>query len=55
MSRSPLTETVKIANPSVASYTFEQLPAGNYYFGVKAYTAAGVESDLSAVVAKQIG
>jgi hypothetical protein len=54
-SREALTETVRIANPSVDSFTFDQLPAGNYFFGVKAYTAAGVESDLSAIVSKQIG
>jgi hypothetical protein len=54
-SREALTETVRIANPSVDSFTFDQLPAGNYYFGVKAYTAAGVESDLSAIVSKRIG
>jgi hypothetical protein len=50
-----LTETVRIENPSIDTYTFDQLPAGSYYFGVKAYNVAGVESDLSSVVAKQIG
>jgi hypothetical protein len=54
-SREALTETVRIANPSVDTYTLDQLPAGNYYFGVKAYTAAGIESDLSTIVSKQIG
>jgi hypothetical protein len=51
---SALSESVKITNPSVDSYVFDQLPAGTYFFAVKAYTKSGVESDLSQVVSKVI-
>jgi Putative Ig domain len=54
-SSTALTRSVRIENASVDRYTFEALPAGTYYFGIKAYTSAGVESDVSSIASKRIG
>jgi hypothetical protein len=47
-------QTLTIAAPSVASASIEGLAQGTWYFAVKAYTAAGVESDLSNEASKTI-
>jgi len=52
--RDALDKSVRITNPSIDSYTLDQLAAGTYYFAIKAVNASGVESDLSAVVTKKI-
>lgn len=49
-----LSLTVEVANPGVASYVIENLTPATWYFRVAAYTAAGVESDLSNLVSKTI-
>jgi Putative Ig domain len=54
-SSTALTRSVRIANASVDRYIFEALPAGTYYFGIKAYTSAGVESAVSRIASKRIG
>ncbi len=38
----------------VTAWKFENLPAGNYFFVVRAYNQAGVESDLSNEQSKKI-
>jgi hypothetical protein len=49
-----LDRTVVIPSPAISSTTIEQLAAGTWYFAVKAYTAANVESDLSNLAQKTI-
>lgn len=39
-----LTQSVEIANPSVTTCLVENLPAGTWYFSMKAYSSAGTES-----------
>jgi hypothetical protein len=51
---SALTQSVQVANPSVTTYLVENLPAGTWYFAVKAYNSAGVESQQSAPVSSVI-
>ena len=41
------TESIDIPTPGVASAVIENLVPATWYFAVKAYTKAGVESDLS--------
>jgi hypothetical protein len=53
-SREALDQSVRITNPSIDSYTLDQLASGTYYFAIKAFNASGVESDLSEVVTKTI-
>jgi hypothetical protein len=50
-----LAETIEIRNPGVANYVVENLPAGTYYFAVRAFTEAGEQSALSNVISKVIG
>jgi hypothetical protein len=50
-----LAETIEIRNPGVASYVVEDLPAGTYYFAVRAFTETGEQSALSNVISKVIG
>jgi hypothetical protein len=45
-------QTLTVPSPSVTSVLVESLPAGTWYFAVKAYTASGVESDYSAEASK---
>jgi hypothetical protein len=45
---------VKLANPGLTSYVIENLAAGTYYFGVKAYNSAGATSSVSSLVSKTI-
>jgi len=53
-SASQLTTNVKVANAGLSSYVIDNLPAGTYYFGVKAYSSAGQTSTVSNVVSKTI-
>jgi len=48
------TQSLTIGAPSVASAMIEGLAQGTWFFAVKAYTAAGVESDLSNEASKTI-
>jgi hypothetical protein len=52
--QSNLTSSVKLANPGLTSYVVENLAAGTYYFGVKAYNSAGATSSVSSLVSKTI-
>lgn len=49
-----LSKSIRIENPSMDQYVVEQLPAGTYYFGVRAYDSAGAESALSNLMTKVI-
>lgn len=54
-SAAALSKSVLVTNPSVSTYVIESLPAGTYYFAVKAIAANGTESGLSSVASKVIG
>lgn len=45
---------IKIENPGVLSYVVEQLSSGTWYFVASAYDSAGLESNLSNEVSKEI-
>jgi hypothetical protein len=49
-----LSQTVTLPNPGMTSHTLTNLGKGTWYFTVAAYTAAGLESDLSPLVSKTI-
>ena len=49
-----LDQVVSIPNPAITSAVVESLTTGTWYFAVKAYTAANVQSDLSNLAAKTI-
>jgi hypothetical protein len=49
-----LHQTIRVENPGIDRYTLDNLPAGTYFFGVKAFTTAGVESAVSNVVSKVV-
>jgi Putative Ig domain len=53
-SRAVLSKTVRIDNPSIDRYVFDDLAPGTYYFGIKAYSANDVESAMSAIVSKVV-
>jgi Putative Ig domain len=53
-SRAALSNTVRIDNPSVDRHLFENLSAGTYYFGIRAYSSNGAESSMSAIVSKVV-
>jgi hypothetical protein len=45
-----LTESVKISNPGLSSYTVSNLSSGTWYFAVTAISSTGTESSQTAVV-----
>ncbi len=47
-----LSNEVEIPSPSITSAVIEALAPGTWYFAVKAYTTASIESDLSTVAYK---
>jgi hypothetical protein len=49
-SETNLSESVKISNPGLSSYTVSDLPSGKWYFAIASISASGVESAQSAVV-----
>lgn len=49
-----LSQVVSIAGASVASYVVKGLASGTWYFGLRSYTAASIESDLSNLGSKTI-
>ncbi|MEP7311180.1 MAG: fibronectin type III domain-containing protein, partial [Pseudomonadota bacterium] len=53
-SSATMTNKIQITNPGLTAYTVADLASGTYYFGITAYTAAGTESDISAVGSKTI-
>jgi len=53
-SSSSLNQSVKIANPGIASYAIDNLSPATWYFTVVSYNSANIESSLSEVVSKTI-
>jgi Putative Ig domain len=53
-SASNLNHMVQVASATLKSHTIGNLAAGTWYFGCVAYTLAGTESAMSAVVSKHI-
>ncbi len=53
-SASSLTKSIRISNSSVSTYVVTNLTPATWYFSVKAFTSANVESDFSAKVSKSI-
>jgi hypothetical protein len=53
-SANALAQTVQVANPGATSYTVTSLPAGVWYFAIRAYTSVGTQSDQSNIVSKSI-
>ncbi len=51
---SNLTQSLDIPSPGITSALIENLAAGTWYFAVKAYTTANVESDLSNLAQKTV-
>jgi hypothetical protein len=49
-----MTQTMQIANPGIVTYVVSNLSPGTWYFSVRAYTSAKVESGASVVVSKTI-
>jgi hypothetical protein len=52
--KSALTQSVQIANPGVLTEVISNLSPGTWYFSVRDYTSANVESDFSSVVSTTI-
>lgn len=49
-----LVQAAQIANPAATTHTIANLTAGTWYFGLKAYTTQGMESDLSNIVSRTL-
>jgi len=52
--RNNLSQSVKVSNPGLASYTVTGLTSGTWYFAVTSYSADGVESTRTAMVTTTI-
>jgi len=52
--RNDLSQSVKVSNPGLASYTVTGLTSGTWYFAVTSYSADGVESTRTATVSTTI-
>jgi hypothetical protein len=53
-SASTMNRTVQLANPGLSRYVVENLSAATWYFTVRAYTTAGVESTSSNTATKTV-
>jgi hypothetical protein len=53
-SASAMNRTVQLANPGLSRYVVENLSAATWYFTVRAYTTAGVESTSSNTATKTV-
>jgi hypothetical protein len=51
---SAMTHTLQIANPGIDTYVVSNLSPGTWYFSIRAYTSAKVESAASVMVSKTI-
>ena len=49
-----LDQHIEVRNPGLTRYVVDYLPAGRWYFALTAYNRAGVESDLSGIVATDV-
>lgn len=50
-----LTEVVEVPTIGISDFVIDNLTAGTYYFSIRAYTTAGIESALSNIVSDTIG
>jgi hypothetical protein len=50
-----LVESIEVPSAGTLSHKFDHLPAGTYYFAVRAITASGKQGELSNVVSGTIG
>jgi hypothetical protein len=50
-----LTDVIDVPTVGITAYVIDNLTADTYYFSIRAYTSAGIESDLSNVVSDTIG
>jgi predicted small secreted protein len=53
-SPSQLTQSVKIPNAGASDYVVQGLAGGTWYFAVRSYTSAGLQSSYSTVVSRTI-
>lgn len=53
-SAASLTSAIQVPSPSTTNHIVGNLDAGTYYFGVRAYTSTGAESELSNIVSKAV-
>lgn len=53
-SSNKLHESIRVENPGLDRYVIDGLPAGTYYFALKAFNNSGAESGLSNVVSKVV-
>lgn len=53
-STTAMTNKIQVTNAGLTSYTVSGLNSGTHYFGISAYSSAGVESDLAIVGSKTI-
>jgi len=53
-SKTTMTQSVQVANPAVLTEVISNLSPGTWYFSVRDYTSANVESDFSSVVSTTI-
>jgi hypothetical protein len=53
-SSSDLSQSQKVSNPGLASYTVTGLTSGTWYFAVTSYSADGVESTRTSTVSTTI-
>jgi hypothetical protein len=51
---SAMTHTVRIANSGIVTYVISNLSPATWYFSVKAYAGANVQSSASVMVSKTI-
>ena len=50
-----LTEVIELPTVGITAYVIDNLTAGTYYFSIRAYTSAGIESALSNIVSDTVG
>jgi hypothetical protein len=53
-SQSSLSQVIQVASTTQTTYTINSLASGTYYFGAVAYTTAGTESAMSALVSTTV-
>lgn len=53
-SRTSLTQSITISSVGITAYVISNLNAGTYYFAIKSYNTAGVQSNLSGIVSKTV-
>ena len=47
-----LVQSIEVQSSGANTFTVQNLPAGTYYFAVRAVTANGVESELSNIISR---